>query len=110
MIKYSGMPDMFELICTTSFFFVLGTCVRCYWHEEEPGDTRKGAEVILDLVRADGVAKGKEVPKSLVLGSDCFNAVGGICKAELQALTEWKEVIISTDVPKSPSIFDQLVA
>ena len=76
----------------------------------QPGDTRKGAEVILDLVRGDGVAKGKEVPKSLVLGSDCFNAVEGICKAELQALTEWKEVIISTDVPKSPSIFDQLVA
>ena len=66
----------------------------------EPGDTKRGVEVILDLVRGDGDAKGREVPKCIVLGSDSFDAVEGVCKAELQTLTEWKDVIISTDIPK----------
>ncbi|KAK0194698.1 hypothetical protein F5146DRAFT_1135449 [Armillaria mellea] len=60
---------------------------------KQPGDPKKGVLVMLDVVREEGVAQGKEFPKSLLLGSDCFKAGsdtgiseasegGGICVEE----------------------------
>lgn len=65
-----------------------------------PGDTKRGVEVILDLIRGEGGAQGREVPKALPLGTDCFEAVESVCTGALETLKEWKDVIVSTDYPK----------
>ncbi|KAF9025560.1 NAD(P)-binding protein [Hymenopellis radicata] len=41
---------------------------------KQPGDTGKAVEIIVDVVRGEGVAKGRAggMPSFLLLGSDCF--------------------------------------
>lgn len=65
-----------------------------------PGDLKRGVEVILDLVRGEGIARGSNIPTSFPLGTDCLVAVESVCREELQMLEDWKDVIISTDLPK----------
>jgi len=67
---------------------------------KQPGDPNRAVEVILDLVRGEGVAQGREVPTTLPLGSDALEMVGNVCKATIGTLEEWKNVINSTDVAK----------
>jgi hypothetical protein len=57
-------------------------------------------EVILDLVRGEGVAQGREIPISLPLGSDCLNVVKETLSRTDKVLAEWDDVIKSTDFPK----------
>ena len=64
---------------------------------KQPGDPKRAVEIILDLVRGEGVAEGKTVPQGFALGSDCFGIIESSCKETLQVLGEWKEVITSTD-------------
>jgi len=54
--------------------------------------------VIVDLVRGEGVAVGREVPFRIPLGSDCLETVRETCEGTLGALGEWDEVIPSTDL------------
>lgn len=65
-----------------------------------PGDPKRGVEVILDLIRGEGGAQGREVPKTIPLGTDCFEAVERVSTGALATLKEWKDVIVSTDFPK----------
>ncbi|KAG7439413.1 uncharacterized protein BT62DRAFT_913725, partial [Guyanagaster necrorhizus] len=44
------------------------------YNGNQPGDPKKGVQVMLDVVRGEGVTRGKEFPKSLVLGSGCFES------------------------------------
>lgn len=39
------------------------------------GDPKKSAQILLDVVRGEGVAQGKEFPKLLLMGSDRFEGV-----------------------------------
>ena len=55
-------------------------------------------EIILDFVRGEGIAEGKPVPPVITLGSDSFEGIKGSCEETLQALSEWKGVIVSTDI------------
>jgi len=64
------------------------------------GDPKKGVEVIIDIVKGEGAAKGRTVPPVLQLGSDCYTLVTGACNKTLQNLEEWKDVIVSTDFEK----------
>ncbi|KAF9028702.1 hypothetical protein BDZ89DRAFT_1133490 [Hymenopellis radicata] len=43
----------------------------------QPGDSKKGVKVILDVVRGEGVATGKSVPSTMLVGSDSFDVVQG---------------------------------
>jgi hypothetical protein len=54
---------------------------------------------MVDVVRGEGSAKGKKVPASLVVGSDCYANVKALCEQKLQDLEEWKEVITALDLP-----------
>lgn len=67
------------------------------YNGKQPGDPKKGVEVVLDVVRGEGLAAGKPFPTSLALGSDCYS----IIKVELDKsgarLEEWSEVSKSTD-------------
>ena len=56
-------------------------------------------EIILDLVRSEGVAKDKEVPFRLPLGIDVFDDMKAKCEETLSLLEDWRGVIRSTDLP-----------
>ncbi|KAF8510265.1 hypothetical protein JB92DRAFT_2941329 [Gautieria morchelliformis] len=64
----------------------------------ENGDTKKAANAIVDVVHAEGVAKGRSLPDTLFLGSDALRDVHAKCRAILETLDEWEDVAISIDV------------
>lgn len=66
--------------------------------QNQPGDPEKLAEIVLDLVRGEGVAQGKEVPFRLPLGVDCYTDVKEKCEATLAMLETWVDVAKSTDI------------
>jgi hypothetical protein len=41
----------------------------------QPGNVEEGEFIILDLVRAEGVAAGKEIPFRLPLGTDSYEPI-----------------------------------
>lgn len=59
---------------------------------KEKGDPNKAMEVVVDVVRGEGVAKGKTWPGLLVLGEDAEGDVRAKCTQTLQVLDEWKDV------------------
>lgn len=66
-------------------------------HRTQPGDPKKLVEVTLDVIRGEGVGRGKDVPLRLPLGSDVYHDVKAKCEETLRVLETWKEVIKSTD-------------
>ena len=58
----------------------------------EKGDPVKAMEVIVDIVRGEGVAKGRSWPGLLVLGGDADSDVRNLCNRRLKVLDEWKDV------------------
>ncbi|CAI6331460.1 unnamed protein product [Periconia digitata] len=66
--------------------------------QNQPGDPVKLVEIVLDLVRGEGVAQGMEVPFRLPLGVDCYTDVKEKCEATLATLETWKNVTRSTDI------------
>ncbi|KAK0460631.1 uncharacterized protein EV420DRAFT_1332184 [Desarmillaria tabescens] len=67
------------------------------YNGNQPGDPKKGVQVMLDVVRGEGVAQGKEFPKSLLLGSDCFGGVQQQLDGYLKLQAQWETVSKSTD-------------
>jgi hypothetical protein len=67
---------------------------------KQPGDPVKLAEIVLDLVRKEGVAEGKDVPFRMPLGIDCYDDVKAKCEETLRLLENWKDVIRSTDMDR----------
>lgn len=67
---------------------------------KQPGDPKKAAQVIVDVVRKEGIAAGRETPSVVVLGSDAYGIIKGICEGVIQRLETWKDVTCSTDLPK----------
>ncbi|KAK0484438.1 hypothetical protein IW261DRAFT_1456503 [Armillaria novae-zelandiae] len=61
------------------------------------GNPEKGVQVMLDVVRGEGVAQGKEFPKSLLMGSDTFAVVRDKTHEYLKLQAEWESVSKSTD-------------
>jgi hypothetical protein len=66
------------------------------YNGNQPGDVRKCARVIVDVLTKEGVAKGREVPVRLVLGSDCLDVVRAKCESTLKLVREWEDVTVST--------------
>ncbi|KAF2729578.1 NAD(P)-binding protein [Polyplosphaeria fusca] len=65
--------------------------------QAQPGDPVKLVEIIVDLVRKEGVAQDKEVPFRVPLGIDSYDAIKEKCEETLKMLEEWKGVIQSTN-------------
>ncbi|KAI1141394.1 NAD(P)-binding protein [Hypoxylon sp. FL0543] len=63
----------------------------------QPGDAQKAVKIIVDLVRKEGCAEGKEVPFRFPLGRDCYDALKEKCEETLGLLQDWHHVINSTD-------------
>ena len=57
----------------------------------------KGVEVIVDVIRGEGSAKGKEFPLFVGLGSDFYTMARQETVKTLDNLEAWKDVSFSTD-------------
>ncbi|KAI6908459.1 hypothetical protein KC318_g4376 [Hortaea werneckii] len=66
-------------------------------HGNQPGDTAKAARLVVDLVKGEGVAQGRELPLALPIGNDAFVKIKEQSEATLKMLEEWEDVIRSTD-------------
>ncbi|KAM5357569.1 hypothetical protein ACJZ2D_016140 [Fusarium nematophilum] len=64
---------------------------------KQDGDPEKGVSIILDLVRGEGVAEGREMPIRIALGPDAYDVIKGKCDETLKTLEDWKDVTCSTD-------------
>jgi hypothetical protein len=67
----------------------------------QPGDPKKAVEIMVDVVRGEGVAVGKSIPDRLPLGPDCLNTMRKKAVGNLATCNEWEDVIRSTDVDKA---------
>ena len=65
----------------------------------EPGDPDKAVEAIVDVVRGEGVAKGRPWPDYLFLGDDAEAAVRAKCSKFLKVLDEWSDVTRNVSFP-----------
>ncbi|KAL1725378.1 hypothetical protein EV714DRAFT_221409 [Schizophyllum commune] len=68
------------------------------YSEKQPGDPKKGVQVMLDVVRGEGVAAGRPWEINVQLGSDCFAVVKQHCETALKRLSEWEDITKSTDI------------
>jgi len=66
-------------------------------NNNQPGDPIKAVQIIVDVVRGEGVAKDKPFPKSLQLGSDCYQVAKASAEESLKTLEIWKDVSCSAD-------------
>lgn len=64
----------------------------------QPGDTVKLVDIIIDVVKGEGVAEGKSIPRSIQIGTDCYNGVKEDLTKRLEILEEWRDVSTSTDL------------
>ncbi|KAI5465287.1 hypothetical protein BGZ63DRAFT_460084 [Mariannaea sp. PMI_226] len=62
-----------------------------------PGDLKKVATVVVDIIKGEGVAAGKPWAVSVALGSDSFNSGKQKVEEQLKLLQEWKDVSYATD-------------
>ncbi|TFK50503.1 NAD(P)-binding protein [Heliocybe sulcata] len=65
---------------------------------KQPGDPDKASKAIVDVVRGEGPATGKEMPLWLVLGKDAETNIRDKAQRVLANLDEWTEVVRGTDV------------
>ena len=65
---------------------------------KEPGDPKKAVERMIDVVKGDGLAKGKDLPVRMPLGSDGLQIVQDKCLATWKLCEEWEGLITSTDI------------
>jgi len=64
------------------------------------GDPKKLAEVMIDVIKGEGIATGKEFPSVVALGSDAYSLIKYSAKETLNSLETWKQLTISTDHAK----------
>jgi NAD(P)-dependent dehydrogenase (short-subunit alcohol dehydrogenase family) len=67
------------------------------YNNNQPGDIKKGAKVMVDVLTSSGVAAGKEVPLRLALGTDAYGIIRGKCQDTMGLLDEWKHISTTTD-------------
>jgi hypothetical protein len=55
------------------------------------------AQIVVDVVKEEGVAEGRRMPERLLLGRDCVGEVEGKVGGLMGEIEGWKEVALSTD-------------
>ncbi|RPA91264.1 hypothetical protein L873DRAFT_1794984 [Choiromyces venosus 120613-1] len=63
------------------------------------GDTKKGVQVMHDVIASTGMAEGREMPEYLPLGSDAVKVDGEINNELNELIDEWAEMGGCTDYP-----------
>ena len=64
----------------------------------QPGDPAKAAERMVDVVRGEGMAAGREIPLRMPLGRDSLEDMRNKCLSTLKIIEEWEDLILSTDL------------
>lgn len=64
----------------------------------QPGDPKKAVEIMLDVVKGEGVAQGKALPERLPLGQDCLATFRKRAENNLAISNDWEDVIRSTGI------------
>ncbi|KAB5549773.1 hypothetical protein GE09DRAFT_966365 [Coniochaeta sp. 2T2.1] len=59
---------------------------------KQPGDVEKAGRVIVDVLMKEGVAKGREIPVRLPLGSDTLQVIRARIEQYEQRVREWGDV------------------
>jgi NAD(P)-dependent dehydrogenase (short-subunit alcohol dehydrogenase family) len=62
-----------------------------------PGDLTKVAAIMVDIIKGEGIASGRQWAMSVALGSDSFDSGKQRSQDQLKLLDEWKDVSIGTD-------------
>lgn len=65
---------------------------------KQPGDPVKAMNAVVDVVRGEGAAAGREWPLYLVLGKDAERDVRAKCARMIQHLDEWGDVVRGVDL------------
>ncbi len=63
----------------------------------QPGDPRKAAEIMVDVIKGEGIAAGKPMPERLPLGPDALGTIRRKCTETLEICQNWESVIESTN-------------
>jgi hypothetical protein len=83
------------------FFAVVQEAIE--WRNgRQPGDTQKAAQRMIDVVKCEGMAAGRPIPKRLPLGSESLKIIKDKCFETLRICNEWEDLITSTDVVELP--------
>jgi hypothetical protein len=83
------------------FFAVVQEAIE--WRNgRQPGDTQKAAQRMIDVVKCEGMAAGRPMPKRLPLGSESLKIIKDKCFETLRICNEWEDLITSTDVVELP--------
>lgn len=73
----------------------LDQMLRAY-DQQQPGDPKKGTDLIVDVVRSEGGATGKKLPFRLPIGKDSVETIREKCYRLLAACDEWESLSNST--------------
>ncbi|KAI1441491.1 NAD(P)-binding protein [Annulohypoxylon stygium] len=73
------------------------------FHKNQLGDTRRGCEVIYEIVTGTGVAEGRALPEEVPLGGDAVVCIRGSAGRVLRAVDEWEVVARLSDIPGAPT-------
>ncbi|PMD25718.1 NAD(P)-binding protein [Hyaloscypha hepaticicola] len=68
-------------------------------HENQPGDPRLGIARMVDMIKGEGMAEGKEIPWRVPIGTDAVEIIKERCEETLRLIEQWKEFSRSTDFP-----------
>ncbi|KDQ53970.1 hypothetical protein JAAARDRAFT_38954 [Jaapia argillacea MUCL 33604] len=81
--------DAYRSECETKWYLTPG---------RQPGDPDKAMEMVVDVVRGEGVAQGREWPLYLVLGEDAERDIRTKCGKVLKVLDQWQDVTRATSL------------
>lgn len=65
---------------------------------KQPGDPDKAMEIVVDVVKGEGCAAGREWPLYLVLGKDAEADIRNKCAKVLKHLDDWHDVVRGVDL------------
>lgn len=67
------------------------------YDNKQPGDPAKAAKIVIDIVKGEGIAEGKEMVPWIVLGPDAVDMVKKRCADNLKVLSEYESACSSTN-------------
>jgi hypothetical protein len=66
--------------------------------KNQPGDPVKAVNVMIDVIKKEGIAEGREIPERLPLGTDILGKIRAKYTRYLKVCDEWEDVIGGTDI------------
>jgi NAD(P)-dependent dehydrogenase (short-subunit alcohol dehydrogenase family) len=72
------------------------------YDRRQPGDPKKGAQLIVEALTGTGRCQGRKLPPRLVLGKDAYQTVSGCLDANRASLEQWKALTTTTDCDPHP--------